>query len=75
VGLAFVIAMTTHARAADPPMRAIMQTKLLNTQALLKAIVTANYADIDRAANALDRISGSAWAGRCRSRRWKRCSR
>jgi len=59
IAAALIVIIATAARphAADPPMRAIMQTKLVNAQALLKAIVTANYADIDRAANALDRIS------------------
>jgi len=38
-------------------MKAIMQTKLSNTQALLKAIVTADFREIDRSAAALNRIS------------------
>jgi hypothetical protein len=40
-------------------MRAIMPTKLSNTQVLLKAIVTTDYKEIDRAAVALTRISES----------------
>src|SRR5437763_653364 len=57
VAVVMMIAVATRARAADPPMRTIMQTKLVNTQALLKAIVTADYKEIDRASNALNRIS------------------
>ena len=43
--------------SGDIRMRAIMHTKLSNTQVLLKAIVTADYKEIDRAAAALTRIS------------------
>jgi hypothetical protein len=43
--------------SGDLRMRAIMHTKLSNTQVLLKAIVTADYKEIDRAAAALTRIS------------------
>ena len=59
VATAFVIlfALAARPRAADPPMSVIMQTKLVNTQALLKGIVRADYKEIDRASNALDRIS------------------
>ena len=34
-----------------------MRAKLANTQSLLKAIVTADYKEIDRATQALSRIS------------------
>jgi len=49
----------TGARPAsgDARMQEIMRTKLSNTQLLLKAIVTADYKSIDRAATALNRIS------------------
>lgn len=43
--------------SGDSRMREIMRTKLSNTQALLQAIVTVNYKEIDRAASALNRIS------------------
>ena len=56
IGVAMFVA-AARSRAADPPMSAIMQTKLVNAQALLKGIVRADYKEIDRAANALDRIS------------------
>jgi hypothetical protein len=45
--------------SGDLRMRAIMRTKLSNTQVLLKAIVTTDYKEIDRAAAALTRISES----------------
>jgi hypothetical protein len=45
--------------SGDLRMRAIMHTKLSNTQVLLKAIVTTDYKEIDRAAVALTRISES----------------
>jgi cytochrome c556 len=38
-------------------MRAIMHTALSNTQALLKAIVTVDYKEIDRAASVLNKIT------------------
>ena len=56
-GLALIVSLAARAHAADPPMSVIMQTKLVNAQALLKGIVRADYKEIDRAANALDRIS------------------
>ena len=57
--LAFVLIMAASVRpaAGDSRMRAIMQTKLSNTQVLLRAIVTTDYKEIDRAAGALARIS------------------
>jgi hypothetical protein len=58
IGVVMTTAVSIRTRAAaDPPMRTIMQTKLVNTQALLKGIVTADYKEIDRASNTLDRIS------------------
>lgn len=56
-GLVLIFMLAARSHAADPPMSAIMQVKLVNTQALLKGIVRADYKEIDRAANALDRIS------------------
>ena len=57
--LSFVLFLAIAARPAsgDDRMKAIMQTKLSNTQALLKAIVTADFREIDRSAAALNRIS------------------
>jgi hypothetical protein len=53
----FVAAAATRPAAGDARMREIMRTKLTNTQVLLKAIVTTDYKEIDRAAVALTRIS------------------
>ena len=57
--LGFVLLMAVSARPAsgDARMQAIMRTKLSSTQALLKAIVTTNYREIDGAASALGRIN------------------
>ena len=57
--LGFVLLMAVSARPAsgDARMQAIMRTKLSSTQALLKAIVTTNYKEIDGAASALGRIN------------------
>jgi len=57
--LALVLLLAAAARPAsgDSRMQAIMQTKLSNTQALLKAIVTSDFKQIDREAAALNRIS------------------
>jgi hypothetical protein len=57
--LGFVLLMAVAARPAsgDARMQAIMRTKLSNTQALLKAIVTTDFKEIDRAASALGRIN------------------
>src|SRR5689334_14117465 len=57
LGVVLLMAVLTRPVSADARMRAVMHTKLLNTQALLKAIVNADYADIDRAAAGLARIS------------------
>jgi hypothetical protein len=45
------------AASGDSRMQAVMQAKLSNTQVLLKAIVTTDYREIDRAAAALGRVS------------------
>jgi hypothetical protein len=52
-----LLASAVGPASGDSRMREIMQTKLSNTQVLLKAIVTVNYKEIDRAASALNRIS------------------
>jgi len=38
-------------------MQAVMRTTLSNTQVLLKAIVTTDFKEIDRAAGALSRMT------------------
>ena len=53
----FVAAAATRPAAGDARLQEIMRTKLSNTQVLLKAIVTTDYKEIDRAAAALTRIS------------------
>lgn len=56
VGLA-LLALAVQPASGDARMQAVMRSKLANTQSLLKAIVTADYKEIDRAALALSRIS------------------
>ena len=56
LGLA-LLALAVQPASGDARMQAIMRSKLANTQSLLKAIVTADYKEIDRAALALNRIS------------------
>jgi len=56
LGLA-LLAMAAQSASGDTRMQAVMRAKLANTQSLLKAIVTADYKEIDRAALALSRIS------------------
>lgn len=55
--LVAVLILPLTAGAGDSRMQAVMQTKLSNTQVLLKAIVTTDYREIDQAAAALSRIS------------------
>ena len=52
-----LLAMAAKPASGDVRMQAIMRSKLANTQSLLKAIVTADYKEIDRSALALSRIS------------------
>lgn len=56
-GLALLMAAAVRPASGDERMQASMRTKLSNTQALLKAIVTTEYKEIDRAAGALSRIN------------------
>jgi hypothetical protein len=56
LGLA-LLALAVQPASGDARMQAVMRSKLANTQSLLKAIVTADYKEIDRAAMALNRIS------------------
>ena len=56
LGLA-LLALAVQPASGDARMQAVMRSKLANTQSLLKAIVTADYKEIDRAALALNRIS------------------
>ena len=55
--LGFILLVAVSSASGDGRMQTIMRTKLSNTQALLKAIVTTDYKEIDRAASALNRIS------------------
>lgn len=55
--LGFVLLTALSPVSGDTRMQTIMRTKLSNTQALLKAIVTTDYKEIDRAAAALSRIN------------------
>ena len=57
VGFLLLMAVTLRPASGDTRMQAIMRTKLSNTQALLKAIVTTDYKEIDRAAAGLARIN------------------
>src|SRR5580765_9034539 len=57
LGVVLLVAVSTRPASGDARMQEIMRTKLSNTQALLKAIVTTDYKEIDRAAAALNRIS------------------
>ena len=56
-GVLLLLAPGVAPASGDARMREIMRTKLSNTQVLLKAIVTTDYKEIDRAAAALARIS------------------
>jgi len=57
LGVVLLLAVAARPASGDARMQEIMRTKLSNTQALLKAIVTNDYKEIDRAATALSRIS------------------
>ena len=57
LGVVLLVAVSARPASGDARMQEIMRTKLSNTQALLKAIVTTDYKEIDRAAAALNRIS------------------
>ncbi len=57
LGVVLLVAVAARPASGDARMQEIMRTKLSNTQALLKAIVTNDYKEIDREAAALGRIS------------------
>src|SRR5436190_6926159 len=57
LGVVLLLAVSTRPASGDARMQEIMRTKLSNTQALLKAIVTSDFKQIDREAAALNRIS------------------
>lgn len=57
LGFVLLLAVAVRPASGDDRMQASMRTKLSNTQALLKAIVTTDYKEIDRAADALGRIN------------------
>ena len=46
-----------YSSAQNPTLKTVMREKLVNAQQLLEAVVTADYAAIDRSANALSRIT------------------
>ncbi len=56
-GVVLLLAVAAWPASGDARMQAVMRTKLTNTQVLLKAIVTTDFKEIDRAAVALSRIS------------------
>ena len=55
--VALLVMVAAQPSAGDARMQSIMRSKLENTQLMLKAIVTSDYKEIDRAALALSRIS------------------
>lgn len=57
LGLVLLMAAAARPASGDARMQEIMRNKLSNTQALLKAIVTTDYKEIDRAGAGLARIS------------------
>ena len=57
LGLVLLLAVAARPASGDARMQAVMRAKLSNTQSLLKAIVTTDFKEIDRAAGALSRIS------------------
>jgi hypothetical protein len=57
LGFVLLLVATVQPASGDERLQAIMRTKLSNTQSLLKAIVTTDYKEIDRAADALSRIN------------------
>lgn len=56
-GVVLLMAVAARPASGDARLQAIMRTKLSNTQALLKAIVTSDYKEIDRAASGLAKIN------------------
>jgi hypothetical protein len=54
---ALLIASGYSSSAQNPTLKTAMRGKLVNAQALLEAVVTADYAAIGHAADALSRIS------------------
>ena len=57
IGLALLTLAAAQRSTGDAQMQAIMRSKLANTQSILKAIVTSDFTEIDRSAQALSRIS------------------
>ena len=57
VALAVLTMAAAQRSTGSAQMQVIMRSKLANTQSMLKAIVTADFVEIDRAAVALSRIS------------------
>src|SRR5437016_9495222 len=57
LGVVLLLAVAARPASGDARVQEIMRAKLANTQALLKAIVTNDYKEIDGAAAGLGRIS------------------
>ena len=57
LGFVLLLVASVQPASGDERLQAIMRTKLSNTQSLLKAIVTTDYKEIDRAADALSRVN------------------
>lgn len=57
VGVVMLFAAAVSPASGDARLQEAMRSKLSNAQLLLKAIVTQDYKQIDRAASALNRIS------------------
>jgi cytochrome c556 len=57
IAVVLLVSAGTQSASGQARLREIMRTKLANTQMLLKAIVTTDYKEIDRAAATLTRIS------------------
>jgi hypothetical protein len=57
VPIVLLLLASGHASAQNPTMKTIMRAKLVNTQRLLESLVTADYAAVQRDAEALSRIT------------------
>jgi cytochrome c556 len=54
---AILVLAAGHSSAQNPTLKAAMRNKLVNTQQLLEAVVTADYPAIGRSVDALSQIS------------------
>jgi hypothetical protein len=53
----FLVLAAGHTSAQNPTLRTAMRNKLVNTQRLFEAVVTADYPAINRSVDALSQIS------------------